>query len=162
MGQCQTDHNEFRDKSTETQGLLEETEPDKFKIKSDEELKSVCGITLAYLSVISTMIGTAVANGRKVSKRDKLILFFIKLKFNLPFLCLGVLFGVERRTASEIFNNVLESMYNVTKKWIWWIPKEMVQATMPKTFQETYPNCRAIIDASEVKCESPSSVRAQG
>ena len=45
MGQCQTDHNEFRDKSTETQGLLEETEPDKFKIKSDEELKSVCGIT---------------------------------------------------------------------------------------------------------------------
>ncbi len=52
-------------------------------------------------------------------------------------------------------------MYDVTKKWIYWIPRERVQATMPKVFKETYPNCRVIIDASEVKCEAPSSVRAQ-
>ena len=156
----QTEHNEFRDKSTETLELEEVKQT--FNIQTDAELKSLCGISLAYLSLISEMIGSLINDGRKISKMDKLLLFFMKLKFNLPFLCLGILFGIDRRTASDIFTNVLDSMHNVVKKWIWWIPKESVKATMPTCFKQSYPNCRVIIDASEVRCECPSSVKAQG
>ena len=156
---CQTEHNEFRDNSTETFDL--ENERKTFDFQTDEELKSFCGISLGFLCLISDMIGSLVKDGRKVSKRDKLLLFFMKLKFNLPFLCLAILFDIDRRTVSDIFTNVLDSMYEVVKKWIWWIPKESVKATMPKSFKESYPDCRVIIDASEVRCECPSSVKAQ-
>ena len=106
--QSQTDHNESQDKSTETFDLEEgngKTLPG--LAKSDEEIKSVTGVSREFLSLLSAMIGSLVPDGRRLSKRDKLILFFMKLKFNLPFLCLSVLFGIDRRTVSTIFNNVL-------------------------------------------------------
>ena len=107
------------------------------------------------------MIGPTIKSGTVLTKKDKLILFFMKLKLNLTFLCLAVLFKVSRSTVPEVFSEVLDALYDKAKIWIWWIPKERVQATMPKVFRLLYPNCRAIIDESEVKIEAPSSVSSQ-
>ena len=39
-----------------------------------------------------------------------------------------------------------------------WPDWEDVEKTMPKSFKAEYPNTFAIIDATELKCEVPSSL----
>ena len=157
----QSEHQLFSTKETQTE---KEEEPGKFNeknIRNSEDLKSVCGVSESFFLVLSDMLGLSVKDGRLMSKTEKLILFLMKLKHNLSFQFMSVLFQISRQTVSDIFNQVLDAIYETVKKWIWWLPKKHVQATMPNSFKESYPNCRAIIDASEVKCEAPSSVESQ-
>ncbi len=156
--ESQTMHGEMK---TVSVGADFSSTEDKLKISSDEECKSTCGISLSFLNFLVDLIGPTLTDGRRLKKLDKMVLFFMKLKLNLSFVCLSVMFSIDRRTVSEIFSSVLDAMFEATRLYVWWIPKERIKATMPKSFQEVFPDCRVIIDASEVRCESPVSVQSQ-
>jgi hypothetical protein len=82
----------------------------------------------------------------------------IKLKQNQTFHALGNLFSIHRTTAKEIFVEVLDAMYSSTKDLLFWPSRNTVQERMPASFKTDFPNCRCIIDATEVKIEKPSRV----
>ena len=42
-----------------------------------------------------------------------------------------------------------------------WPPREIVQQNMPPLFKELFPNCRCIIDCSEIFIEIPTSFDAR-
>ncbi|XP_042146896.1 uncharacterized protein LOC115332568 [Ixodes scapularis] len=89
---------------------------------------------------------------------SKLLLFLVKMKHGLTFSALGVLFGIHRTSASRIFYTILDVLYVSTQGWIQWFSRDVVHASMPASFRSKYPNCRVIVDCSEVRIEKPSKV----
>lgn len=45
-----------------------------------------------------------------------------------------------------------------TKNFIFWPDKNTISATLPASFKLNYPNCRCIIDCTEIKTEQPNTV----
>ena len=84
-----------------------------------------------------------------------------KLKTNLAFNALAALFVLNRHTVSDIFKATLNELHNAAKDLLYWFPKPIVQSRMPESFKQQYPNCRVIIDATEVKTEKPKTLRQQ-
>jgi hypothetical protein len=133
--ESQTAHLETKTKSV---GTDQDSSEARFKITSDDECQSTCGVSLSFLQFLIDLMGPSLTDGRRQKKLEKLVLFFMKLKFNLSFMCLSVIFSIDRRTVSEIFGSVLDTMFEATKLYVWWIPKERVKATMPKSFLENF------------------------
>lgn len=130
-------------------------------IKNDTCMKQLGGITLAFFYILLNFIKPG-AHGQPqfykiLQREDRLLLFLMKMKLGLNFVALACLFKIGPQTASDVFYTVLETLYFNTKTWIFWPSKEAVKATLPASFTN-YPNCRAIIDCTELYCETPPTV----
>lgn len=95
----------------------------------------------------------------KIKSKNRLLVFLMKMKCNITFSGLAVLFGVDRTTVSRIFYQVLEILTSATKNYIYWPPKVVVQETTPDCFKPNYSNCRVIIDATEFVVEQPQEIQ---
>jgi len=93
-----------------------------------------------------------------LTNNNKLLLFLINLKLGVTFSALGVLFNIYRTTASRIFINLLSILCEKTKHFIFWPSKETISETLPYVFKKNYPNCRCIIDCTEIKVEQLPTV----
>lgn len=81
----------------------------------------------------------------------------MKLKLGITFCALGVLFHIHKTTASRIFFEVLQTLTKKTKTWIFWPSKESVKKNLFITFSK-YPNCRCIIDCTEIPTDTSPTV----
>jgi len=82
----------------------------------------------------------------------------MKIKLDLCFSALSVLFNVNRTTVNRIFFNILDILCFKTKNLIFWPSKHTITETLPETFETHYPNTRCIIDCTEIKVEQPPTV----
>lgn len=89
---------------------------------------------------------------------SKVLLFLMKMKHGMTFSALGVLFGIHRTSASRIYYAILDSVYVGTQGWLQWFSRETVFGAMPASFRAKYPNCRVIVDCTEVRIEKPGKV----
>ena len=126
---------------------------------SDEEFKSWTGVNRGFFNVLSRLIQESNETLEFVNR--KVLIFLVKIKTNLTFNAMAALFCLSRQTVSEIFKNVLEKLYFAAKDLLFWFPKSTIMARMPLSFKEKYPNCRVIIDATEVKTEKPKTQQQQ-
>ncbi|XP_064462124.1 uncharacterized protein LOC135372447 [Ornithodoros turicata] len=94
--------------------------------------------------------------GKSEDIADYLLLFLMKFKLGLSFSALGVLFGIHRTTAMRHFYAVLKCLTQETRGWIFWPSAAAVRSRLPKAFREKYPNCRGIIDCTEVPICKPT------
>ena len=129
------------------------------RINTDEECKAWTGVTKGFFLVLAKFI-TSPTESESVVNRN-LLICLAKLKTNLSFIALSLLFGLNRHTVSRIFVEVLDKLYHEVKDLLYWFPKSTIASRMPATFKEKYPNCRVIIDATEVKCEKPKTLTQQ-
>ena len=127
---------------------------------SEKVMQDIAGVRLAIFSLLLAMLPES-RNFNEVSKENRLLLFLMKMKTGLTYSVLGVLFDVTAKTASNIFSQVLNVLYIQTADWIIWPSKNEIAATMPECFRNKYPNCRGIIDCTEVKTQRPSGVEKQ-
>ena len=130
-------------------------------LENDEDCKIICGVSKAFLLITNHQLENKLKKNRALSKIGKIILYFVKLRHNLPFCFLAKIFGIHRQTVSKIFDEVLNCHYEIAKEMTWWLTKEEIKLTMPKCFKEKYSQTRVIIDASEVKVERPLAVDKQ-
>jgi hypothetical protein len=100
-------------------------------------------------------------NPRCESKEVFLLAFLLKLKTALPFRRIGLLLDISESTISDNFYVVLEKIYSRGQKGVQWPNKTTVQKAMPNCFKQTFPNCRVILDCTEVRCERPRSTDGQ-
>lgn len=130
-------------------------------MQDDSSFKQLCGITKYFFHILLNFIKPNVygqPNYFKVMKaEDRLLMFLMKMKLGLNFVALACLFQISTKAASDIFYSVLETVFYHTETWIFWPSKEAVKVTLPETFKN-YPNCRAIIDCTELFCETPPTV----
>ena len=130
-------------------------------LRNEEEWKSWTGITSHLFDCIHCFLESKLKSFSAISTSSKLLIFLIKLKTNLSFSAIGSLFQVHRSTISQIFHSVLEAAYSDFKKLLIWPEKSIIQSRMPQSFKEDFPNCRVVIDASEIECEKPAAVKNQ-
>uniref|UniRef100_A0A147BBC9 Putative is4eu-1 dr n=1 Tax=Ixodes ricinus TaxID=34613 RepID=A0A147BBC9_IXORI len=127
--------------------------------EKDDALRDLTGVTaMVFLTLLNLLSKVRGERYLDLGMESKLLLFLVKMKHGLTFSALGVLFGIHRTSASRIFYTILDVLYVSTQGWIQWFSRDVVHASMPASFQSKYPNCRVIVDCSEVRIEKPSKV----
>lgn len=122
----------------------------------DSQLKDLTGTTFKVFNLLLSLVPHSYCG--TISKENKLMIFLIKIKHFITYSAIGVLFNVNRTTVSRIFFSILEVLVSKTKQFIFWPNKRTILETLPRAFKDNFPNCRCIIDCTEIKTEQPSSV----
>ena len=125
-------------------------------ITKNYELIDLAGVTFENFEFLLEKVKTP--EKCIVSKKDRLLIFLMKMKTGLTFSALGVLFSVHRSTISRIFFEILKKLAGATRYLVFWPDIDAVQETMPDCFRPEYSNTRVIIDCTEFKIEIPTSV----
>lgn len=107
------------------------------------------------------LIAPDLPEGPKLSKLNRLIMFFLKIRLGLYDIDIADRFQVHPSTVSRNFHLVLDVMSVKTAHLIKWPDRETLYLTMPVSFRKFFKNCCVIIDFSEVFIERPSDLLAR-
>ncbi|XP_066915980.1 uncharacterized protein [Clytia hemisphaerica] len=97
----------------------------------------------------------------KHSMEDQILLTIIKLKHNLVFELLALIFGVSLTTTIDYFWSWIDIMYINLKRLIKMQDRDKIFRTIPEHFKCKFPRLTSIIDCFEVFVEAPSSLIAR-
>ena len=128
-------------------------------IKDNEGgLKSLCGVSKNAFNLLLKMCPKTNCEKRKISYENRLTIFLMKMKLNLTFSALSVLFNIHRTTVSDIFKSVLTDLTPICKNFVQWPCPEVADYLMPECFKPKYEKCRVIIDCTEYRVEQPPGI----
>ena len=97
-----------------------------------------------------------------LSKCQKFILVFIKLRLNTPVQDLAYRFGVSKSTISRTFIPTIHVMHERLKHLVHWPEREFLRKTMPLQFRQSFGlKVAVIIDCFEIFNERPSNLLAR-
>jgi len=126
-------------------------------VKNEDQMRELSGVTFTVFKLLLQFL--TVQSNFKVTVENRLFLFLMRVKLGFNFSALSCLYSIDRRTASRIFYEVLESIHKATANWVFWPDVSIIKSTLPQAFHADYPNCRAIIDCFEVRLnETPQTV----
>ncbi|XP_060845742.1 uncharacterized protein LOC132925355 [Rhopalosiphum padi] len=125
-------------------------------ILNETQLKDLTGTTFKIFSLLLSLIPDS--SNSSVTKENRLLIFLLKIKLGITYSAISVLFNINPTTVTRIFYIILHCLANHTNHFIFWPNKRTVINTLPKAFKQNYPNCRCIIDCTEIKTEQPSTV----
>lgn len=126
-------------------------------ITSNQEMLELAGVSMNTFNLFMEKVCPQIENC-KVSKENRMLIFFIKLKTGLDYSAIGVIFQVHRTTVSRIFINTLLHVSSALRNAIQWLDKDTVLSTTPDCFKPKYENVRIIIDCTEFPIEIPSRI----
>ena len=97
-----------------------------------------------------------------ITLKDQVLITLMKLRHNYTFLHLAQLFGCGRVTVGNIVKTFIDVLHTFFyKEFFQTIPSRHInQASAPASFQD-YPNCRIIIDCSDVRISRPKQMDLQ-
>ena len=95
---------------------------------------------------------------RKLSTLDEFFMVFIRLRLGLFELDLSHRFEVHVSTVNRICISWINFMYLKFGHLIIWPSRSAIDKVMPQSFKEKYPSTRVIIDSTEIKCQTLSSL----
>lgn len=93
--------------------------------------------------------------------KQQFFMVMIRLRLGVFVKDLANIFGVSSSSVSNICISWINFMYLKLGQLKIWTTREQIDATLPQEFQETFPNLRVILDITEIKCETPSSLAPQ-
>ena len=95
--------------------------------------------------------------GCKLSLFDQFYLLLQKLRVGTLNQVLADSFNISQSTVSRVFISWINFLYFMLGGTCIWPSRAKIQKNMPTCFKSLYPDCRGIIDASEIKVQAPSS-----
>ncbi|XP_060846263.1 uncharacterized protein LOC132925924 [Rhopalosiphum padi] len=119
-------------------------------IKSENSLKDLTGTTFQIFNFLLGLLPQS--NRLIISKENTLLICLMKLKLGLTYSSLSSFFSIHRTTVSRVFSS------QKCKHLIFWPCKSTIIETLPEVFKKNYPNCRCIIDCTEIRTEQPKTV----
>lgn len=125
-------------------------------IKSENSLKDLTGTTFQIFNFFLTLLPQS--NRLIISKENTLLICLMKLKLGLTYSSLSTFFSIHRTTVSRVFSECLLFLSQKCKHLIFWPSKNTITETLPEVFKKNYPNCRCIIDCTEIRAEQPKTV----
>lgn len=123
---------------------------------TDDQLKTFTGINRTLLNNLTEAVSKCEIkpNQYKCSVETRIVLCLCKLKLNLSFKCLSVLFSLNRETCSSAFFVTLNSLAFVLKEAIYWPTKEEILSSLPKCFKK-FKETVIVLDCTEIPVERP-------
>ena len=97
-------------------------------------------------------------NNCKLLPIDQLVMFLNKIRLGTLDQELSIRYNVSQSTVSRNTITWGNFLYCVLGSQPLWPSKAQVQGAMPQAFKEKYPDCRVILDCTELKVQSPSSL----
>ena len=95
---------------------------------------------------------------RKLSTLNEFFMVLVRLRLGLFEQDLAHRFGVHKSTVNRICISWVNFMYLKFGYINIWPTREMVDQAMPLSFKDKFPKTRVIIDCTEIKCQTPSSL----
>lgn len=132
-------------------------------LRTDDDLKVFTGINFNLLQNLSEAFSLSQKKQiyyHVVSVEERIVLCLCKLKLNLTFKCLSVLFRLNRKICTQHFINTLHTLAFILKNAIYWPTKEEILCSMPicfNEFQETF----AVLDCTEIAIEKPKCLNCR-
>lgn len=118
----------------------------------------LCGVSPNVFAMLLSLFSSVVVRCVDVPIPEKLVIFLMKMKLGISFASIAVLFGLHRTAVSRIFFFMLRNLLSSMQHFIPQPPLAAVKATMPACFKKHYPDCRFIIDCTEIRTEEPPTV----
>jgi len=133
-------------------------------IDTDQKLNTLTGLHSFVLldSIIESLnlLEPIPFNSNKIfSLRDCVIMTFIKLKQNMSYSVLAVLFKCSSTLCKKIISAAIDVLYVVLKPMIPWPSKNEILCNMPKCFNN-FKNTRIVIDCIEIPIMKPKTLSA--
>ena len=97
---------------------------------------------------------------RALSQEEHLFLTITRLRPGVPLHHMANLFSISVPTSWRVFASWINLLFFALGSLNYWLPKEKLQETMPDSFKK-FPSTRVILDATEFKVQSPSSLLRQ-
>lgn len=123
-------------------------------LKTDDDLLSWTNIpSFKVLNAISQSVLIAVPTELKkidISLEAVIVLVFVKLKLNLPFVNMATLFGKSATSVSNYFHYMLPILKLSMSPLVYWPSSEEIKANMPKCFSK-FLLTRVVLDCFETK-----------
>ena len=94
----------------------------------------------------------------KLSLFDQFVLVLQKLRVGTFHQVLADNFNISLPTVSRIFISWINFLYFMLGSFCIWPTREKIRQHAPACFKVHYPRCRGIIDATEIKVQTPSSM----
>ncbi|KAH9361946.1 hypothetical protein HPB48_003645 [Haemaphysalis longicornis] len=98
---------------------------------------------------------------QKVSIQNQFFMVLVKLRLGIFHQHLGHLFDVSMSTVSRIFSVLVDFIYLQLGELTLWLSRKAIDEAMPWAFVEKYASTRVLLDATEIRCEVPSSFVTQ-
>ena len=96
-----------------------------------------------------------------LSQADELFLMLVILHLDLKVYDLAKHFKLSQFSVSQIFSTQINYCYLCLGMLPCWPDRNTIGDTMPAIFKEHYPNTIAILDATEIKVQTPSLLLLQ-
>ena len=125
---------------------------------NDIKCRQFTGIPLYLFNLYMTGLEGQFLKRSKLSPHDQLALLFNMMKTNQSNINLGIVFGANERTIATILKHVTRIAFNFARRFLYWFSREEVDGSMFKTFKDSFPKTRCIIDGTEVKTQMPKSI----
>ena len=103
-------------------------------------------------------LGVGPGRPRTLSSKEEFFLVMCRLRQGFAECHLGHLYNISQSTVSRIIISWVNFMYLRFGQLNIWPSRKCVDDNMPQDFKKKYPNTRAIIDCTEIKCQMPSSL----
>ena len=105
-------------------------------LKNDDDLNTFTGINFRLLNNLATAVRTCEDKPNRciTSVEERIVICLCKLKLNLSFKCLAVLFSIGRHACSRLFFTTLHTLAFVLKNAIYWPTKDEILRSMPRCF----------------------------
>ena len=104
---------------------------------------------------------TSCSSQRKLPLIDEFFMFLCRIAAGLHEKTLSSIFEVSLTTVSRTILTWTSYLFLVLGSLPLWMSSEQIQATMPEKFKAYCPTVRVIIDCTEIRCQTPSSLSLQ-
>ncbi|XP_042145172.1 uncharacterized protein LOC121835246 [Ixodes scapularis] len=104
--------------------------------------------------------GSKQGRPRSLPPHDELFLVLVRLRLGLFEKDLAFPFGISTTTVSRLCITWISYLYQHLGHFSLWLTRQEVDEAMPPGFRKKYPT-RVILDATEIKCQVPSSLTLQ-
>ena len=102
---------------------------------------------------VKVLVKDSATNKKNMSLTNRIVLTLVKIKQNMDFSAIGVLFSVNRQTCSNYFKEMCPILAIVLKVVIPWPDQSLIRCNLPLSFQN-FRNTRVVLDCCEVTLET--------